>query len=258
MLLAIDVGNTNTVFAAVDGCKITSRWRCDSRPRRTAEEYFAWLTILMRAERPDIDIEAAVVSSVVPGAIFNLDQLCRRYFGITPLVVGRPECRLPVEVRVDKNTHVGSDRLVNTVAAHDRYGGNLIVVDFGTATTFDVVDNDGAYAGGVIAPGVELSIEALHHAAAALPAIDVRKPSNVVGRNTRDCMRSGIYWGYVSLVEGICRRIEAERRTAMRRIGTGGLAPILYDRSEKLYEVDPDLTVHGLVCIHRHNAARET
>ncbi|MCY4540863.1 MAG: type III pantothenate kinase [Rhodobacteraceae bacterium] len=253
MLLAIDVGNTNTVFAIVDGSSIVCRWRCESRSRRTAEQYQAWLSVLLAAELPDSVITAATISSVVPGTVFNLEGMCRRFLGITPLVVGSEGCKLPVAVRVDRNTHVGSDRLVNTVAANDRYGGNLIVVDFGTATTFDVVDEDGGYAGGVIAPGVELSMEALHRAAAALPAIDVARPKSVVGRNTRDCMRSGIYWGYVSMIEGICRRIEAERGMPMRRIGTGGLAALLADPASSLYEVDADLTVHGLICIHNHN-----
>ena len=142
-----------------------------------------------------------------------------------PLVVGKPECLLPAPPRVDEGTQVGPDRLVNTAGAYDRHGGDLIVVDFGTATTFDVVAHDGAYVGGVIAPGVNLSLEALHHAAAALPHVDVTKPQKVIGTNTVACMQSGVFWGYVGLVRGICDRIRAEHERPMRIIGTGGGLP---------------------------------
>jgi type III pantothenate kinase len=154
---------------------------------------------------------------------------------------------------VDAGTQVGPDRLVNTAGAYDRHGGDLIVVDFGTATTFDVVAEDGAYVGGVIAPGVNLSLEALHHAAAALPHVDVTKPQSVIGTNTVACMQSGVFWGYVGLVRGICDRIRAERDRPMRIVGTGGLAP-LFSTGDVLFDrIEDDLTMHGLTVIHKYN-----
>ena len=194
-----------------------------------------------------------VISSVVPQVVFNLRILSDRYFHTRPLVVGKPEVNLGPPPRVDPTTHVGADRLVNTVGAFDRYGGDLIVVDFGTATTFDVVGEDGAYEGGVIAPGVNLSLKALHDAAAALPFIDVSKPEHVVGTNTVACMQSGVYWGYVGLVEGICARIRAERDRPMTVIGTGGLSTLFAQGTDVLQVIDTKLTIHGLVLIDRMN-----
>jgi type III pantothenate kinase len=253
MLLAIDVGNTNAVFALHDGERVVGEWRCRTERARTADEYFVWLRQLMDFNGIDGQVRSVVVSSVVPQVLFNLRVLADRYFHTRAKVVGRPEVRLPVEPRVDPSTRVGADRLVNTVGAHDRYGGNLIVVDFGTATTFDVVDHDGAYVGGVIAPGVNLSLKALHDAAAALPFIDVHKPDHVVGTNTVACMQSGIYWGYVSLIEGVCARIRAERGSRMTVVGTGGLSTLFAQGTDVLEKIDTDLTIHGLVLIDRLN-----
>jgi type III pantothenate kinase len=189
----------------------------------------------------------------VPQVVFNLRVLSDRYFRTRPKVVGKPDVKLGVPVRVDPTAHVGADRLVNTVGAYDRYGGDLIVVDFGTATTFDVVGADGAYEGGVIAPGVNLSLKALHDAAAALPFIDVTKPDQVVGKNTVACMQSGVYWGYVGLIEGLCARIRAERGVPMKVIGTGGLSTLFAQGTDALEIIDPGLTIHGLVLIDALN-----
>jgi len=253
MLLAIDVGNTNMVFALHDGVKVVAEWRCRTERQRTADEYFVWLQQLMRHERVEDDIRSVVISSVVPQVVFNLRVLSDRYFRTRPLVVGKPEVKIGPPPRVDPTTNVGADRLVNAVGAFDRYGGNLIVVDFGTATTLDVVAHDGAYEGGVIAPGVNLSLKALHDAAAALPFIDVTKPERVVGHNTVACMQSGIYWGYVGLIEGLCARIRAERGVPMTVIGTGGLSPLFAQGTDVLEKIDQDLTIHGLVLIDRMN-----
>ena len=194
-----------------------------------------------------------IISSTVPRVVFNLRVFADRFFNCRPLVVGKPECKLPVEVRVDAGTQVGPDRLVNTVAGYDRHGGDLIIVDFGTATTFDVVAKDGAYIGGVIAPGVNLSLEALHQAAAALPHIDIAKPQKVVGTNTVECMQSGVFWGYVGLVREICDRIKGERDRPMKVISTGGLAP-LFQQSHALFDAfEDDLTMHGLTVINDYN-----
>jgi type III pantothenate kinase len=253
MLLAIDVGNTNMVFALHDGEKLVAEWRCRTERQRTADEYYVWLRQLMDLNGIPAEVRAVVVSSVVPQVVFNLRVLSDRYFQLRPLVVGKPEVRIGPAPRVDPTTNVGADRLVNTVGAFDRYGGDLIVVDFGTATTLDVVGPDGAYEGGVIAPGVNLSLKALHDAAAALPFIDVTKPERVVGTNTVACMQSGVYWGYIGLIEGICARIRAERARRMTVIGTGGLSTLFAQGTDVLEKVDTELTIHGLVVIDRLN-----
>ena len=253
MLLTIDRGNTNTVFSIWDGTAFIATWRASTEWQRTADQYYVWLSSLMEFQKLDVEITDVIISSTVPRVVFNLRVLCDRYFNCRPYVVGKPDCLLPADPRVDEGTQIGPDRLVNTAGAYDRCGGNLIVVDFGTATTFDVVASDGAYVGGVIAPGVNLSLEALHNAAAALPHVDITKPQSVVGTNTVACMQSGVFWGYVGLVREICARIKAERARDMRVIATGGLAP-LFQATETLFDdYQDDLTMHGLTVIHRYN-----
>ena len=253
MLLCIDTGNTNTVFALWDGTEIRATFRTTTEHQRTADQYFVWLSTLMEHNDLPMDISEVIISSTVPRVVFNLRVLSDRYFNTRPLVVGKPECALPTPPRVDEGTTVGPDRLVNAAGAYDRHGGNLIVVDYGTATTFDVVAEDGAYVGGVIAPGVNLSLEALHMAAAALPHVDISQPQAVIGTNTVDCMQSGIFWGYIGLVREITARIKAEYGPPMKVIGTGGLAP-LFSKADVLFDtIEDDLTIHGLTVIHRHN-----
>ncbi len=253
MLLAIDCGNTNTVFAIWDGETFIANWRTSTEWQRTADQYYVWLSSLMAFQNIDVDIDEVIVSSTVPRVVFNLRVFSDRYFNCRPLVVGKADCGLPANPRVDEGTQVGPDRLVNAAGAYDKYGGDLIVVDFGTATTFDVVASDGAYVGGVIAPGVNLSLEALHNAAAALPHVDISKPQSVVGTNTVACMQSGVFWGYIGLVREICARIKAERGVPMQVISTGGLAP-LFQQSEALFDAfEEELTIHGLTVIHAFN-----
>jgi type III pantothenate kinase len=253
MLLCIDCGNTNTVFSVWDGSEFLATFRTTTEHQRTWDQYYVWLSQLMEYRGIPMEIDEIIISSTVPRVVFNLRVFTDQYFGVRPLVVGKPDCRLPVSPRVDEGTTVGPDRLVNTAAAFDRYGGDLIVVDYGTATTFDVVAKDGAYVGGVIAPGVNTSLEALHMAAAALPHVDVTKPQKVIGTNTVDCMQSGIFWGYVGLVRGICERIKGEYERPMKVIGTGGLAP-LFNQGDVLFDlIDEDLTMHGLTVIHDYN-----
>ena len=249
MLLAIDCGNTNTVFSIWDGSSFISTWRTSTEHQRTADQYYVWLSTLMEFQKVDVDITDVIISSTVPRVVFNLRVLCDRYFNTRPLVVGKSDCLLPKLPRVDEGTQVGPDRLVNAAGAFDRHGGDVVVVDFGTATTFDVVAHDGAYIGGVISPGVNLSLEALHQAAAALPQVDVTKPQKVIGTNTVACMQAGVFWGYVGLVREICARIKGEHDRPMRVIGTGGLAP-LFNQGDQLFDVfDDDLTMH-LSLIH--------
>lgn len=253
MLLCIDCGNTNTVFSVWDGKDFIATWRTSTEHQRTADQYFVWLSTLMAHQKINVEIDEVIISSTVPRVVFNLRVLADRYFNCRPLVVGKPECALPQQPRVDAGTTVGPDRLVNSAGAFSRHGGNLIVVDFGTATTFDVVADDGAYVGGVIAPGVNLSLEALHRAAAALPHVDISRPQTVIGTNTVACMQSGVFWGYVGLIKEICARIRDEYDAPMKIIGTGGLAR-LFEQVDNLFDViEDDLTMHGLTVINDYN-----
>lgn len=254
MLLAIDVGNTNSIFALHDGEGFVGEWRCGTSTSRTADEYFVWLNQLLKHGGFEVSaIDAVVISNTAPKTLFNLRVLCDRYFDCRPLVVGEEECRLPVEIRVDNVAEVGPDRLVNTIAAFERHGGEIIVLDFGTATTLDVVAHDGAYIGGAIAPGVNLSLDALDRAAAHLPRIDVAMPPSVIGRNTVACMQSGIFWGYIGLIEGLAMRIAEERGREMRMVATGGLSSLFARGSEMISSVEADLTIYGLALIHAYN-----
>src|SRR5215472_15020083 len=254
MLLAINANNTNTVFSMWDGVHPSGAWRIATDARRTADEYVVWLDHLLGLQNLSRQqIDGAVIASVVPEANFNLRRLCREYCRRDPLIVGEPGVAIGARSLVDRPEEVGADRLVNTVAAHDRYKGPLIVVDFGTATTFDVVDADGNYCGGVIAPGINLSLHALAMAAAKLPSIRIRRTERVIGTDTVGCMQSGIYWGYIGLVEGLVQRIRAERGERMEVVATGGLAPLFAGSTDIIDRVDPDLTLWGLRLIYRRN-----
>jgi len=255
MLLAIDSGNTNIVFAVfgADGA-VKGEWRSSTDANRTADEFGIWLEQLMTLEGlKRADITDAIIATVVPATLFSLKTLCRKYFDCEPLVVGDPGVDLGIGVHVERPDEVGADRLVNALAAHEKYGGPLIIVDFGTATTFDIIDADGNYIGGVIAPGVNLSSEALHQAAAQLPRVAVERPESVIGRATVPAMQSGIFWGYVSLIEGLVQRIKVELGTEMDVIATGGLAPLFTASTDIIKLSDDELTLGGLLAIHRRN-----
>lgn len=254
MLLAIDAGNTNTVFTVYDGETHITSMRCSTYGPRTSDEYFVWLNRLLDHHGVSLEkITDAIIATVVPQTLFNLRRLCKEFFRCDPVVVGSPECRLGVKVKVRREREVGADRLVNTVGAYKAYGPNLIIVDFGTATTFDVVDFEGAYGGGLIVPGVNLSLKALHEAAAKLPNVDVAKPQQVIGLDTESCMQSGVYWGYVSLIEGVCRRVADEVGTPMKVIATGGLSPLMAEGTNVIDHVDGELTMRGLLHIYKEN-----
>jgi type III pantothenate kinase len=201
------------------------------------------------------DIDAAIIANVVPETQFSLKTLCRKYFGCDPLIVGDPGVDLGIEILVDAPDEVGADRLVNAVAAHRRYGGPLIIIDFGTATTFDVVDENGNYFGGVIAPGINLSLDALHSAAAQLPRVAVERPERVIGKHTVPAMMSGIYWGYIGLIEGLVARIVDEFDSPMKVVATGGLAPLFAEGTEAIEALDLELTLRGLAEIHQRNSS---
>ena len=257
MLLAIDAGNTNTVIAVYDGESRLGTWRCGTNARRTADEYAVWLIDLMALD--DLkreDIEAAVLGSVVPEANFNLLSLCDRYFGVTALSVEHDTCNLGFEILIDRPEQVGADRLANTAAAHGCFDGPLIVVDFGTATTFDVVDEKGNYCGGVICPGINLSLDALYMAAAQLPRVDIKATNEIIGRATVPAMQSGIFWGYIGMIEGLVARIGVEYGAEMTVVATGGLAPLFAEATDVIQHVDKDMTLRGLLEIYRRNSAK--
>lgn len=247
MLLTIDAGNTNTVFALFDDDALIGQWRVHSNAERTADEYAVWLTQLLQLQGINTNnINAAITSCVIPHALFDLRQLCKRYFDTELLVVGDEPIGKPMPVDLAEHVEVGADRLVNAFAAWQQYGQACIIVDFGTATTFDVVSSNGAYSGGVIAPGVHLSLDALQEAAAKLPSVSIEAPKQVIGKHTVHAMQSGIYFGYAGMIEGIITRIKQEAGGAMKVIATGGLAP-LYAKEIKLFDaVDQELTIRGL------------
>lgn len=254
MLMTIDCGNTNTVFAIHDGSSFLAIWRQSTEHQRTADQYFVWLTTLMQASGlQGLTIDEVVISSTVPRVVFNLRVLCDRYFNCRPLVVGKPECILPAPPRVEEGVRPGPDRLANVAAAYDLHGGDVVVVDFGTATNFDVCAEDGAYVGGVIAPGVNLSLEALHMGAAALPHVDISQPTHVIGTNTVACIQSGVFWGYIGLIEGLTKRIKTEYGRSMKVIGTGGLAPLFAQGHDLFDVIEEDLTIYGLTVINSYN-----
>lgn len=256
MLLAIDSGNTNVVFAVFEEDVLRGQWRSSTDPRRSADEYAVWLTQLMALEGLEpAAVRRAIIANVVPAATHELKTLCRRYFRCEPLTVGDDGVDLGIGVLVDAPDEVGADRLVNAVAAHERYPGPVIVIDFGTATTFDVVDAQGNYRGGAIAPGIHLSLEALSAAAARLPPVAIARPSRVIGKATVPAMRSGIFWGYVGLIEGLVKRIREEFGAPLTVVATGGLAPMFAEATDVIAHHDKDLTLRGLMLIDRRNRA---
>lgn len=254
MLLAIDVGNTNVVFAVYDGEKRRGTWRIASDPRRTADEYAVWLLQLMTmAGLKQEDVTDAIYASVVPAASFHIARLCTHHFDCTPMEVGSPEVDLGIEVLMDSPGEVGADRLVNAIAAAQAHKPPLIVIDFGTATTFDFVDADGNYCGGIIAPGINLSMDALHRAAAKLPRVEVMKPDRIIGKSTTHGMQSGVFWGYVGLIEGLVSRAKQEFGAPMTVVATGGLAGQFADATDAIEAIDGELTMRGLRLIHDRN-----
>lgn len=256
MLLAIDAGNTNTVFALIEDGAILEQWRLSTDDQRTIEEYMVWISQLMmlHGRKPE-EVTGTIIASVVPQVVWPLSKLCINYFKSQPMIVGAPDVDLGVEIDVKNPQEVGADRLVNAVAADHLYGGPLVVVDFGTATTFDVVGNDGAYLGGLICPGINLSLSALHQAAAKLPRIAVAAPTakHITGKTTQEAMQFGVFWGYVGMIEGLVKRLKAEHSQDMKILATGGLAAIFANRTDAIDEVAGELTLEGLRLIYERN-----
>ena len=252
MLLAVDVGNTNVVFALFEGREIKARWRIATDPRRTGDEYAVWLLQLLEIQGFSRgDVTQIIFASVVPRANHNLTVLAEKYFGITPIVAGQGAAAWPFAIDVDQPSSLGADRAVNILAAHEKYEGDLIVVDFGTATKFEAIDFNGTYKGGVIAPGSNLSLDALVGKTAKLPRIAIRAPESesVIGRNTEDQMLIGVFWAHVAMMEGLIARMRAEIGRPAKVVATGGLA-ILFDEKTEIFDhVDADLTLDGLAIL---------
>lgn len=255
MLLAIDCGNTNTLFAVHDGDDWRAQWRTSTDSTRTADEFAVWLSQLLQLQNLTLkDITGCVISSVVPQSIFNLRNLSRRYFNAEPIVVGDPELDLGVTVNLSRPQDAGADRLVNALGCRVKYEGALLIVDSGTATTFDVVSAEGAFEGGVIAPGINLSMQALHKAAARLPRIAIEKPQRVLGKDTVGAMQSGVFWGYIDLIDGLVERLKAEYGHPMTVIATGGVTSLFDGAARTIDHYDPDVTIRGLLEVWRRNA----
>ncbi len=259
MLLAIDAGNTNIVFALMEEGVIRARWRIATDPRRTADQYAVWLHQLIELEGLPRDVvDAVIIGTVVPRALHNLEVLAVKYFGVSPSVAGAAGAEWGIALDVAEPRSVGADRVLNAIAAHAIHSGDLIVIDFGTATTFDVVDFSGAYKGGIFAPGINLSLDALVTAAAKLPRIAIEAPEtnlSVIGRTTEDQMHIGIYWGYVAMMEGLLARMKAEIGRPVTVVATGGLAT-LFDRHTSVFDaIEPDLTLQGLGLLHQRTLA---
>ena len=259
MLLAVDAGNTNLVFALVDGGAIKARWRIATDPRRTADEYAVWLHQLLELEGySKSDVSAVIIGTVVPRALHNLEVLARKYFGVQPLIAGQGRAEWPLQLDVDEPQNVGADRALNAIAAHAKYPGELIVIDFGTATTFDIVGASGAYRGGIIAPGINLSLDALVNAAAKLPRIAIEAPqtNSVIGRTTESQMIIGIYWGYVAMIEGLTGRMKREIGAPITVVATGGLAALFDKHTDAFDAIEPDLTIQGLSQLYEMSASQ--
>ena len=253
MLLAIDAGNTNLVFALVDGGEIKARWRIATDPRRTADQYAVWLHQLLELEGySKSDVDSVIIGTVVPRALHNLEVLASKYFHVEPLIAGQGKAAWPMSLDVDEPQNVGADRALNVIAAHAKHPGDLVIIDFGTATTFDVVDGSGAYKGGIIAPGINLSIDALVSAAAMLPRIAIEAPEDksVIGRTTESQMIIGIYWGYVAMIEGLTERLQLEIGREVTVVATGGLASLFDKHTQAFDAIEPDLTIQGLSLLH--------
>jgi type III pantothenate kinase len=257
MLLAIDIGNTNIVLGIYEGKKLVTHWRLLSEPERTADEYGVLISHLASSQGIGCDqIDAIIVSCVVPPMMSMIQELGERFFSLNPLVVG-PGIKTGMPILYDSPKEVGADRICNGVAAYEKYHDSCIAVDFGTATTFDCISKKGEYLGGCIAPGLLISVEALFQRASKLPRVEIVKPKEIVGKNPVHSIQSGVFYGYVGLVEGIVQRIQKESRVRARVVATGGLARVIAPECPAIEEVDELLTLDGLRIIHERNSLQE-
>ena len=253
MLLAIDIGNSNIVFGVFDGVRLRESWRVGTKASRTADEYAMIIKDLFGFAAIEFgQIDGVIVSSVVPPLLPIMNEMCRKYFKLEPLTV-TSETRSGITLKYDNPREIGADRIVNAAAAFELFGGPLIIVDFGTATTFCVVTRSGEYLGGAITPGVKISAEALYQRAAKLPRVELVRPRMVIGRDTVSAMQAGILFGYAGLVDGIVERMKSELGADAKVIATGGLAEMVAPETKTVTEVRPDLTLQGLRILYERN-----
>jgi len=253
MLLVIDVGNTNIVLGVYKDTELLDHWRISTDRQRTTDEYGVLIRELFYLNdlRAD-DINAIIISSVVPPVVPTLERMCQRYFGLSPLLIG-PGVKTGMDIRYDNPREVGADRIVNAVAAYEKYGGPVIIVDFGTATTFCAVDAKGVYLGGSICPGIGIATEALVQRTAKLPRIELKRTDSVICRNTIESMQAGVFYGFVGQVEGIVARMRRELDMSARVVATGGLAVVIAPATKAIDVVEPMLTLEGLRIIYERN-----
>ncbi|WP_197489688.1 type III pantothenate kinase [Rossellomorea aquimaris] len=253
MIFVMDVGNTNIVFGVYENDQLKYHWRAETNRHKTEDEFGMFVKNLFKHVELTFDeIDGIIISSVVPPIMFSLERMCEKYFNITPLVVG-PGIKTGLNIKYENPREVGADRIVNAVAGIHEYGGPLIIVDFGTATTYCYINEDRQYMGGAIAPGIGISTEALYSKAAKLPRIEIARPDNIIGKNTVAAMQAGILYGYVGQVEGIVQRMKAQSKKEPTVIATGGLATLISKESKAIDVVDPFLTLKGLKLIYKRN-----
>lgn len=254
MILAIDCGNTNTKFALCEGVQVKRLWRCNTYPQQSLKQYLKWLQQLMHREFYETsDISGCIISCVVPKRLEILTLLCKVITKRTPLIVGNAGVNIGIDILLEHPEQVGADLVANAIGAYERYKGPLIIIDFGTATTFDVIDQNGNFCGSVFAPGINISLKALQKSAALLPKIEIERPNSVIGKSTKSAMQSGLYWGYIGLIEGMVTRIKNEFGSAMTVVATGGLSPLYADATDVIKYTDKELTIRGLCKIYELN-----
>lgn len=250
MLMVIDVGNSNSVLGIYNHSELTAHWRLETKKERTADEFGVFVRELLDFHKIAANqISAIVIASVVPTLNHTLMDMCERYFHITPLMIG-PDTKSPLTLKIDQPQEIGADRIVNGVAAHKKYKLDCLIIDFGTATTFDYVTSQGEYHGGVICPGINISAEALFHRTSKLPRVEIARPKTVVGKNTITCIQSGLYYGYIGLIDSMVQRIESEVGKKLEIIATGGLANLIAKDSKTIGVVDENLTLTGLKILY--------